>query len=44
MIQWSDDIPIYLHHDPVNFHKAINGLAMIVSEAMSLIIPVCVLQ
>lgn len=36
MIQWSDSFPIYLHRDPVDFRKAINGLAVIVSEAMGL--------
>lgn len=36
MIKWPDSIPIYLHRDPVDFRKAINGLALIVSEAMAL--------
>lgn len=36
MIQWSRDTPIYLHRDPVDFRKAINGLAVIVSDAMEL--------
>ncbi|WP_191603768.1 IS66 family insertion sequence element accessory protein TnpB [Marinomonas algicola] len=36
MIQWSSHAPIYLHRDPVDFRKAINGLAVIVSEAMAL--------
>ncbi|WP_185231926.1 IS66 family insertion sequence element accessory protein TnpB [Teredinibacter franksiae] len=36
MIQWRDSIPIYLHRDPVDFRKAINGLAVIVSEEMAL--------
>lgn len=35
MISWSD-VPIYLHRDPVDFRKAINGLAVIVSEEMNL--------
>lgn len=34
MIKWPDSIPIYLHRDPVDFRKAINGLALIVSEEM----------
>jgi len=34
MIQWPDSVPIYLHRDLVDFRKAINGLAVIVSEAM----------
>ena len=36
MIQWLSNVPIYLHHDPVDFRKAINGLSVIVSEAMNL--------
>ena len=35
MITWSE-VPIYLHRDPVDFRKAINGLAVMVSEAMEL--------
>lgn len=34
MIQWSSSISIYLHRDPVDFRKAINGLAVIISEDM----------
>ncbi|WP_263053294.1 IS66 family transposase [Marinomonas mediterranea] len=36
MIHWASDIPIYLHRDPVDFRKAINGLFVIVSDAMEL--------
>lgn len=36
MITWPDSTPIYLHRDPVDFRKAINGLALIVSEEMAL--------
>lgn len=36
MIDWPRSCPIYLHRDPVDFRKAINGLAVIVSEQMSL--------
>ena len=36
MIHWPQSCPIYLHRDPVDFRKAINGLAMIVAEQMSL--------
>ena len=36
MIQWSPNCAIYLHRDPVDFRKAINGLAVIVSEEMTL--------
>ncbi len=36
MIDWHTDITIYLHRDPVDFRKAINGLSVIVEEQMSL--------
>jgi len=36
MIRWAEDCPIYLHRDPVDFRKAINGLAVIVSEELAL--------
>lgn len=36
MILWQENIDIYLHRDPVDFRKAINGLSLIVSEAMAL--------
>lgn len=36
MIHWSESISIYLHRDPVDFRKAINGLSLIVSEVMTL--------
>lgn len=36
MIQWPVTVPIYLHRDPVDFRKAINGLAVIVSQQMEL--------
>lgn len=36
MILWKEDITVYLHRDPVDFRKAINGLSLIVSEAMAL--------
>lgn len=36
MIFWANDIEVYLHRDPVGFREAINGLSLIVSEAMSL--------
>lgn len=34
MIDWDTDIRIYLHRDPIDFRKAINGLSLIVTEAM----------
>lgn len=36
MIAWPDNTAIYLHREPVDFRKAINGLAVIVSDAMAL--------
>ena len=34
MIQWDHDVTVYLHRDPVDFRKSINGLSVIVDEAM----------
>jgi transposase len=34
MISWQHDIAIYLHRDPVDFRKSINGLSVIVTENM----------
>ena len=31
-----DDVPVYLHRQPVDFRKAINGLSIIVENAMGL--------
>lgn len=36
MIHWQRHIPIYLHIDVVDFRKSINGLSVIVDEAMGL--------
>lgn len=36
MIQWLESIPIYLHREPVDFRKAINGLTVIVSDEIAL--------
>ena len=36
MIQWSTDWDVHLHRDPVDFRKSINGLSVIVEEAMGL--------
>lgn len=36
MIQWPFEGGIYLHRDPVDFRKSINGLSVIVEEAMGL--------
>ncbi len=36
MISWCNSVDVYLHRDPVDFRKAMNGLSLIVSEAMQL--------
>lgn len=36
MMRPSGDIPVYLHRLPVDFRKAINGLALIVQDALLL--------
>ena len=36
MISWQKGIPVYLHCDVVDFRKSINGLSVIVDEAMGL--------
>ena len=36
MIQWCPEHRIYLHRDPVDFRKSINGLSVIVEEQMRL--------
>ena len=36
MIRWPESCSIYLDRDPVDFRKAINGLAVIVAEQISL--------
>lgn len=36
MIAWHEGVDIYLHRDPVDFRKAINGLSLIVSEELEL--------
>ncbi len=35
MIHWGD-VPIYIHRDPVDFRKSINGLSVLVQETMEL--------
>lgn len=35
MITWAS-VPVYLHRDPVDFRKAINGLSVIVEQGMDL--------
>lgn len=36
MILWHDSVKVYLHRDPVDFRKAINGLSVIVADEMNL--------
>jgi len=36
MIHWQESTVIYLHREPVDFRKAINGLSVIVQEQMEL--------
>jgi transposase len=36
MIEWQQDVAIYLHRQPVDFRKAINGLSTIVQDSMGL--------
>lgn len=36
MIEWSTDVTCYLHREPVDFRKAINGLSVMVQEEMAL--------
>ncbi|SMF37283.1 Transposase and inactivated derivatives [Alteromonadaceae bacterium Bs31] len=36
MITWQDDVKVYLHRQPVDFRKQINGLALVVEEVMAL--------
>jgi transposase len=36
MMRWDQHSEIYLHRDPVDFRKSINGLSVIVEESMRL--------
>lgn len=36
MIRWLEDVQVYLHPEPVDFRKAINGLSVMVQEGMGL--------
>lgn len=36
MIQWLKGVDVYLHREPVDFRKAINGLSAIVQDEMAL--------
>ena len=35
MIQWGN-VPVYVHRQPVDFRKSINGLNVLVQESMAL--------
>ncbi|MDH5325313.1 MAG: IS66 family insertion sequence element accessory protein TnpB [Gammaproteobacteria bacterium] len=36
MMRFVEELPVYLHREPVDFRKAINGLSVIVQESMQL--------
>jgi len=36
MMRFTQELPVYLHREPVDFRKAINGLSVIVQESMQL--------
>jgi transposase len=36
MMQFIEDVTVYLHREPVDFRKAINGLSVIVQESLQL--------
>lgn len=36
MIRWRPDLRVYLHRDPVDFRKQINGLSVLVQDSMQL--------
>ena len=36
MIQWLEGSEIYLHREPVDFRKSINGLSVIVEEVLEI--------
>lgn len=36
MITWDPTVSVYLHRNPVDFRKSVNGLSVIVSEQMEL--------
>jgi transposase len=36
MIEWQEDVKLYLHREPVDFRKAISGLSVIVQDDMAL--------
>ncbi len=35
MIQW-DNVPVYMHRQPLDFRRSINGLSVLVQESMAL--------
>lgn len=34
MIDWAREVPVYLHREPVDFRKQMNGLALVVEQEM----------
>lgn len=34
MIHWAEDVAVYLHREPVDFRKQINGLSVVVEHEM----------
>ncbi|MGH7690872.1 MAG: IS66 family insertion sequence element accessory protein TnpB, partial [Gemmatimonadaceae bacterium] len=34
MIEWARDVAVYLHREPVDFRKQLNGLAVVVEQEM----------
>ena len=36
MIRFKEDVPVYLHREPVDFRKQINGLSVLVQEEMTM--------
>lgn len=35
MIAWAQDVAVYLHREPVDFRKQLNGLAAVVEQEMA---------
>lgn len=36
MIAWAEDVAVYLHREPVDFRKQINGLTLLIEQGMGL--------
>lgn len=35
-MKWNPDVPVYLHRQPVDFRKSINGLSALVEQGMGM--------